>query len=152
VFGNHDYRDRLEGRIAEAYAARGVHFLRNAGARPLGDALVVTGIEDLEEARELDVAAARALLEPGDVELCLCHNPRGARVLARPGCVAVLSGHTHGMQVDLPFVRRLGPDHPGQRVELGPTTLIVSAGLGVVGAPWRVGAPAEVVLLELARA
>jgi predicted MPP superfamily phosphohydrolase len=56
------------------------------------------------------------------------------------------------MQVDLPFVRRLGPDHPGQRVELGPTTLIVSAGLGVVGAPWRVGAPAEVVLLELARA
>lgn len=153
VFGNHDYRGRREHEIAEAFSARGVRFLRNEGVRlqragkPLP--LIITGLEDLEEARELDVQAARSECEAGDVEVLLCHNPMGARVLAREGCAAILSGHTHGTQVDLPYLRGLGPAHPGLRVELGPTTLIVSRGLGVVGLPVRVGVPAELVLVEL---
>jgi predicted MPP superfamily phosphohydrolase len=59
----------------------------------------------------------------------------------------VLSGHTHGGQVR--FLSGLGPPHPGLRVRLGPTTLIVNRGLGVVGFPWRVGAPTEIVLVRL---
>ena len=148
VFGNHDYRGRQEQRIADAYAARGIRFLRNACVR-LDSGLCVVGLEDLEEGRVVDLAAARADVRPGDVELVLCHNPLGARGLAREGCLAVLSGHTHGNQMDLPLLRRLGPDHPGERVEHGPTTLVVNHGLGVVGFPLRVGAPAEVVELEL---
>jgi predicted MPP superfamily phosphohydrolase len=149
VFGNHDYRERREGEIAAAYAARGVVFLRDACHRiDTGDGVLgVVGLEDLEEARELDLERARAGLEPGDVELVLCHNPSGAAALARPGCCAVLSGHTHGGQVR--FLSGLGPPHPGLRVRLGPTTLIVNRGLGVVGFPWRVGAPTEIVLVRL---
>lgn len=149
VFGNHDYRGRREGEIAAAFAARGVVFLRDACHRiDTGEGwLGVVGLEDLEEARELDLERARAGLEPGDVELVLCHNPSGAPALARPGCCAVLSGHTHGGQVR--FLSGLGPPHPGLRVRLGPTTLIVNRGLGVVGFPWRVGAPTEIVLVRL---
>ena len=62
---------------------------------------------------------------------------------------AVLSGHTHGAQVDLPFLRDLGPPHPGIRIELGATTVFVTRGLGVVGLPLRTGAPAEVSFLTL---
>ena len=113
--------------------------------------MVITGLEDLEEGRVVDVAAARKDLRSGDTEIMLCHNPRGARVLARQGCAAILSGHTHGTQVDLPWLRSLGPDHPGLRVEFGRTSLIVSRGLGVVGAPLRINAPAEVVVVELSR-
>lgn len=153
VFGNHDYRDRREGEIAAAYAEHGILFLRNAGVRPEREGrplpLVCTGLEDLEEGRVVDLAAARKELRPGDVEIMLCHNPRGARALARSGCPLVLSGHTHGTQIDLPWLRGLGPDHPGLRVELGPTTLLVSRGLGVVGVPLRYAVPAEVVLAEL---
>jgi len=88
-------------------------------------------------------------VQAGDVEIVLCHNPRGASAIAGAGCTAILSGHTHGTQVDLPLLRRLGPQHPGLRLELGPTTLIVSRGLGVVAVPLRVGVPAEVVYVRL---
>ena len=79
----------------------------------------------------------------------LCHNPNGAPALARNGCVAVLSGHTHGHQIDLPLVRRAAPAHPGDRIERGATTCITTTGLGAIGVPIRIHAPTEVVLLEL---
>jgi predicted MPP superfamily phosphohydrolase len=154
VFGNHDYRGRAEGRIAEAYSQRGIRFLRDECVRiAVGDAtLALAGLEDLEEARAVDVARARRDVQEGDVEVVLCHNPASARLLARRGCVAILAGHTHGMQMDLPYLRTLGPKHPGLRIEIGATAVIVSRGLGVVGFPLRVFAPAEVVMVTLERA
>ena len=151
VFGNHDYRERREAEIAARYAEVGIRFLRNESVRLDSGAgvLALTGIEDLEEGKVVDPRAARAALEEGDVEVLLCHNPLGAGVLARPGCAAILSGHSHGIQVDLPFLRGFGPKHPGLRVELGPTTLIVSRGLGVVAVPFRHRSPAEVVFVRL---
>lgn len=151
VFGNHDYRDRAEGRIVERFACAGVRFLRNESARlDTGEGvLALVGVEDLEEAKCIDATRARAGLEPGDVELFLCHNPLGAERLARPGCVLVLSGHTHGHQVDLPLLRRMGPPHPGDRRQLEHGVSITSRGLGVVGLPLRLRSPAEVVLVTL---
>ena len=154
VFGNHDYKERRERELIERLAVHGVRFLRNDAARiAVGQATIAfTGLEDLEEGKIVDVEAARRTLLPTDIEVCLCHNPAGARRLARAGCAVILSGHTHGTQVDLPFLRRLGPKHPGVRVQLGPTVLVVSRGLGVVGIPWRVGAPSEVVVTRLCAA
>ncbi len=153
VFGNHDYRGRLEGEIARAYGARGIRFLRNECARlPEGDAhLALVGLEDVEEGRVVDVELARAGLREGDLEIVLCHNPISAPVFARLGARAVLSGHTHGTQIDLPILRRLGPQHPGLRVDFGATTLIVNRGIGVTSMPLRFRAPAEIVLIRLCR-
>jgi predicted MPP superfamily phosphohydrolase len=154
VFGNHDYKQRLEQNIVEALGEVGVRFLRNDGARIEldGAALHVTGLEDLEEGKVVDLAAARRGLRPEDVELVLCHNPLGAPALTRPGCAAILSGHTHGAQIDLPLMRKLGPQHPGLRVDMGTSTLIVSRGLGAIGVPVRIGAPAELVWVRLVAA
>ena len=153
VFGNHDYRRRREAEIARVLGDRGIVFLRNACQRVerTDGAIAFVGVEDLAEGRVVDLDAARARMSAGDLEIVLCHHPRGALASARPGCVAVLSGHTHGTQVDLPLLRRLGPPHPGARIDLGGTVLIVSRGLGVIGLPLRIGAPAEIVLLELER-
>jgi predicted MPP superfamily phosphohydrolase len=151
VFGNHDYRGRLEGEIARAFGARGIRFLRNECVR-LGEGgahLALVGVEDVEEARVVDLDAARAGLHLGDVEIVLCHNPVSAPIFASMGAHAVLSGHTHGTQIDLPGLRRMGPQHPGLRVEFGATTLIVNRGLGVTTLPFRIGAPAEIVLVRL---
>lgn len=151
VFGNHDYRGREEARIAAALPF--ARFLRNDGVRVArGDAAVaITGVEDLEEGRVVDLERARANVRGGDVEIVLCHNPLGAPAIARPGCAAILCGHTHAGQVDAPILRRLGPVHPGRRLRLGGTLVVVSAGLGAIGIPLRFGARAEVVVLRLAR-
>lgn len=151
IFGNHDYRGRRDAELALALSGVGIRVLRNACARvEVGDAtLCVVGVEDLEESKHVDLGAARANVGPEDFELVLCHHPSVAAHVARERCVAVLSGHTHGGQIDLPLLRRAGPAHPGLRVELGPTTLIVSRGLGAIGVPLRFGAPAEVVLVTL---
>ncbi|MAE28274.1 MAG: hypothetical protein CMJ87_04715 [Planctomycetes bacterium] len=151
VFGNHDYRERRENEMVIRAAAGGITFLRNACQRfeVQGGALALTGLEDLEEARVVDVAAARSSLRAGDLEIMLCHNPAGARDLAHGRCAAILSGHTHGTQVDLPLLRTLGPKHPGLRVSFGATTLLVNRGLGIVGLPWRHRVPAEVVVVKL---
>jgi len=153
VFGNHDYKGRREHEIEAAYAARGVRFLRNRCVRieRAGAGLAVIGLEDLEEGKRVDLAGARSAVEPGDWELYLCHHPAAGPRLAGERVVAVLSGHTHGTQIDLPWIRGQGPPHPGQRVQLGPTTLIVSRGLGAIGLPLRVGAPAEIVWVVLRR-
>jgi predicted MPP superfamily phosphohydrolase len=157
VFGNHDYRGRREREIAARYGARGIRFLFNESVRPLeGLPLVVLGLEDLEEARALDVEPARVALRPGDFELILCHNPLGAATLAGPHTGLVLSGHAHGNQIDLPLVRRVGPGHPGDRIDVpGPSglvPLITSRGLGTVGLPLRLFARPDIVCIELVEA
>lgn len=159
VFGNHDYRGRREHELVAALP--NVRFLRNDGVRVTraGEprALALVGIEDPEEGKVVDVTRARAAARPGDVEVALVHHPRAAPAFARAGpsgrgAHLVLAGHTHGTQVDLPLLRRLGPAHPGLRVHLGGTTLLVCRGLGVIGVPLRVGAPAEVLCVTLRHA
>lgn len=151
VLGNHDYRGRREGELAAALAGAGVRVLRDELARVErgGASLAVVGLEDLEEARAVDLARALRGLGRQEPWIALCHHPLGARPLAAAGAALVLAGHTHGTQLDLPFLRRLGPPHPGARVRIGATTLLVSRGLGVTGVPWRCRAPAEVVVATL---
>ena len=66
-----------------------------------------------------------------------------------------LAGHTHGGQVDLPFIGRpIIPSRYGQRYAYGHVVeddrhLIVSGGLGCTGLPVRFGVPPEIVLVEL---
>ncbi|MEM9799716.1 MAG: metallophosphoesterase [Planctomycetota bacterium] len=151
VFGNHDYLHREEWRFVDSMEPAGWTFLRNASAVvAAGDAKVgFAGIEDPEEGKVVDVDASLAGLEDADVVVALTHGPRAAPAFAKRGARVVLSGHTHATQVDAPFLRDLGPAHPGLRVELGGTTLFVTRGLGAIGAPVRLGVPAEVVFLTL---
>ena len=163
VFGNHDYLHRREPEFVAAMEPRGWTFLRNRSAVvdvPMkegaaedgpGARVAFAGIEDPEEGKVVDVDAALEGTRDADVVVALAHGPRAAPAFAAGGARVVLSGHTHATQVDLPFLRDLGPAHPGLRVELGDTTLVVGRGLGVIGAPLRWGVPAEVVLLTLRR-
>lgn len=152
VFGNHDYRGRREHEIAAAIP--GWTFLRNECAlveTAAGARIGLAGIEDIEEGRHADVDAALGPeLGRAHARIALTHGPRAAPAFAAAGFDLVLAGHTHGGQVDLPFLRRLGPAHPGLRVEMGATTLLVTRGLGPIGLPLRVKAPAEVVCIDIA--
>jgi predicted MPP superfamily phosphohydrolase len=70
----------------------------------------------------------------------------------------VLSGHTHGGQVGVPFMaKRFSVSCLVERYihgvyRLGETLLYVSAGLGTTGAPLRLGSSPEITTLILRRA
>jgi predicted MPP superfamily phosphohydrolase len=143
VLGNHDtgaFRPTREvdevavRRLRGALAAQGVDVLFNE-ERTLardGGRLRVAGFGDLWSC-QFDASAFRAA--PGEATIALSHNPDTALELAERGAGLVLSGHTHGGQVRIPFY---GPPYiPIEHRELmyghhrlGNTQLYVNPGLG----------------------
>ena len=76
---------------------------------------------------------------------------------ARGGADLVLSGHTHGGQLALPFaaerlnLARLSYLHHAGLYRLGASWLYVHPGLGTTGPPVRIGAAPEITVLCLRR-
>ncbi|HZS06999.1 MAG TPA: metallophosphoesterase [Blastocatellia bacterium] len=161
VLGNHDHW--TDGAMmAEALEAEGIRVLCNEHTRiHRGRAnLCVAGIDDVMVKRD-DLPAALAGTTCEEARVLLAHNPAIIREAARAGVDLVLSGHTHGGQInwqlltgkkDTPLRRWL--QRPSRRflrghAVLGSTQLYVNRGLGTVVVPLRYGCPPEITLLEL---
>lgn len=91
----------------------------------------------------------------------MCHCPDYAETLIQqPAGQAVhlmLSGHTHGGQVKLPFLTRLklpilGRKYVEGHFTVGSMQLYVNRGIGTVGIPFRLACPPEITLMTLRRA
>jgi predicted MPP superfamily phosphohydrolase len=150
VLGNHDYSIRnalglrrhrhLHQAVADALAAEGVRVLRNETV-PLeraGSTLDLSGVDDLWS-RTCDLDRALAACDPDRPRVLLAHNPRTVEYLAGRRCDLMLSGHTHGGQVDLPRLGRVVLGRKARRFaagmyELDGTYLYVNKG---VGFGWR---------------
>ena len=98
------------------------------------------------------------LVAPDAFNVLLSHNPDVFPVAAKQGYDLTISGHTHGGQVR---VEILGADLNPARFYTPYTdglyrqdqaAVFVSRGIGTIGIPARFGAPAEVSLIQLARA
>ncbi|MBC7224862.1 MAG: metallophosphoesterase, partial [Anaerolineae bacterium] len=94
----------------------------------------------------------------GGPVLTLVHAPDQVREAEALGLRAVLAGHTHGGQVQVPFLgaiykqNTLGGGYVSGLLKWGETTLYTSRGLGVrSGLPARFLAPPEVTLVRLVR-
>jgi len=151
VLGNHDWYAGGR-RIADAIAGAGVPVLEDE-AVPAGPGLWVAGVSD-ERIRGADLDRALAGVPEREAVLLLSHDPDVFPMV--PGRVGLtLSGHTHGGQVGIPYVRRrFVPSRYGERYLRGHVTeggrhLFVSSGLGTSGIPVRLGRPPEVVILTL---
>ena len=88
----------------------------------------------------------------------LCHRPEVFPFIKDSGTDLVLSGHHHGGLVRLPFVGgvfshrgKLFPKYDRGRYDVGPATLIVSAGCDDGSKLPRVNNPPEIVLVTLRR-
>ena len=84
--------------------------------------------------------------------ILLAHRPKYAVDAAKLGVDLQLSGHTHGGSIWglKPFVKRYNAGFVAGRYQVGDMTLLVSNGTGIWnGMPLRLGAPAEILLLEL---
>ena len=146
--GNHEYglgrpspQPVRPSPMTGALEDTGVRVLNNASERLTreGDDLWIAGVEDLWSAR-YDPARAMADVPSGAANLVLCHNPDAADAVADAGGGAILAGHTHGGQVQIPFFGPLIlPVRNKQRYEglhrVGGAWLYINRGLGWL---WRV--------------
>ncbi|HEX2069650.1 MAG TPA: metallophosphoesterase [Actinomycetota bacterium] len=157
--GTRRHRKGLPGRSADLIAqleSDGWIFLKNrkASARLDGVSAEVVGLDDPHIQRQDLRVASRT--EPKAFGLAVVHSPDPAPELAAFGYQLILSGHTHGGQVRLPFVGALVTNSTiPTRLSMGlsrfgRTVLHVSPGLGTSKyAPFRFLCRPEATLLEL---
>jgi predicted MPP superfamily phosphohydrolase len=156
VLGNHDVWTDPAG-VTAALRGNGYEVLDNAwsSVEVRGAPLALVGVGDHLTGHE-DVARATTGLPRRSAPLVLAHGPRTAnrlRALGRP--LVCLSGHTHGGQINVPFLTPLvlaglvGEPYVRGHYRLGDVQLYVNRGVGMSGIRVRVNSPPEVTLVTL---
>jgi hypothetical protein len=157
TLGNHDMM--VGGRYVYGdLVNHGLPVLRNS-AVPLernGHRLWLVG---LGSACAKDAAPDRAIpasaLRDKEAIIVLAHEPDILPEIATYNADLMLSGHTHGGQVRIPFMpAAFLPEYGRHYVEgwfhHGPTQLYVNRGIGAIGVPFRWNCPPEITLFTLA--
>lgn len=158
--GNHD---------VDVDSAAVVNMLTASGITPLvnryvpiergGKRLWVSGLDDAYAGNpDINLAVPE---EPDAPVILMCHEPDFMDTIVRhkrsQHVDLVLSGHTHGGQVRLPFfgalqLPPLGEKYSIGRYRFGQTQLYVNRGIGTVGLPVRFDCPPEITHITLQRA
>lgn len=151
VLGNHDHWDDAKGAKA-ALAAAGVRLLENEAVA--AGPLALGGLDDdITSRTDLPRTLARQRALRG-ARIMLSHSPDPFAKL--PSDVGLmLAGHTHCGQIAPPLVgpiwtmSRHGKRYACGLVREGDKLLVVTAGLGTSGLPFRLGAVPDMWLLDL---
>ena len=127
---------------------------RLVGLSVRGAKIQIVGIGDTHVGLDdLDQAFAEANSEK--FTIFISHNPDGASVLGEFRADVTLSGHTHGGQIVPPIVgpltlrTRYPLPKPCGLMYVEGRPLVISAGVGTVGLPFRVNAPADITELRI---
>ena len=170
VWGNHDAfgppknrEPKWMTREARPLAAmemvlenHGIQTLTNrfVGLSIRGTEIQIVGIGDTHVGLDdLDKAFAEASSEK--FTIFISHNPDAASVLGDFRADVTLSGHTHGGQIVPPIIgpltlrTRYPLPKPCGLMHVAGRPLVVSAGVGTVGLPFRVNAPADITELRI---
>jgi hypothetical protein len=154
--GNHEHFAGVEN-IAEQMAPRyGIKFLRTeARSLKFGQhSMNLIGV-DYQSAHFQYLPGVEELIEPEQFNILLSHNPDVFPIAVNKGFDLVLSGHTHGGQVNVEIF-----DHNFNVAEFvtpytkglytkNKSAIYVNSGIGTIGMPIRLGAPPEISLISL---
>jgi uncharacterized protein len=155
--GNHDnwFDANVVTKIVESV---GIPVLRNASqtVRINGEPLAIVGLGDLWTEGVDMTRAFRNVDSP--VPVVLMHNPDSFEHWSREGSHLILAGHTHGGQVNIPFIgppivpSRYGQKYAHGLFERGHAHMYVNSGLGMIPPPVRFNCPPEIALFHLQKA
>lgn len=155
VLGNHDLwtDDRM---IERALGDAGVQILTNRAVQlpTPNDDIAIVGLDDPWTGK-IDPEAAFRDIQTDRTVVVICHSPDGASFCEGRRVSLFLCGHTHGGQIATPWGApvassgRLTRRYRAGFYKNGPMAIYVSRGVGGVEIPMRVGAPADVAILEL---
>jgi predicted MPP superfamily phosphohydrolase len=156
VLGNHDHW---------ADTARSLYWLERSGqgvrhtCRPIyrgKDRILIGGAGDYWE-DQLKIDRCFAASDEGDCRILLTHNPDSVDTVFDTPVSLILSGHTHGGQVCLPFY---GPPvlpvknkrYSSGLIETEKGSMFISRGIGWAIYPVRFNCPPEIAVHELVAA
>ncbi|MBI5413198.1 metallophosphoesterase [Candidatus Peregrinibacteria bacterium] len=172
ILGNHDYGNgrgykdcgaKGEARakkVHETLEGLGIKVLVNAGQKITfeGKDIFILGVDDLWTKRA-DIASAIQTFGQAKTprpSILIAHNPDSVKTAEKLGIDLVLSGHTHGGQIRLPFWGPVPPlpDTLGRKYDKGlfrfdKTQLYITSGVGEIGARARLFDPPEIVLMKI---
>ena len=157
VLGNHDWM--VNGDLVVAsMASVGIPILHNTSL-PFerdGARIWIAGIMDaLSWESDVNAAIPKTADKDREPVILMAHEPDILPAVARLNAFDLMvSGHTHGGQVRLPFLPPLLLPPLGKRFveghfRMGRTQLYVNRGIGSVGLPFRFRCPSEVTELTL---
>lgn len=162
VLGNHDHYTGTE-EVAEGLRTHtGIRLLRDEWEvlSIEGAEFVIAGLEDPLEGW-MEKHARSPVLERFAAEiprhlpsLLLVHRPSFFHHAEELGFPLILSGHTHGGQIAVPFathqnVSRMISDFTRGLFHRGDSKMYVSRGLGMAGLPLRLNCPREIARIVL---
>jgi uncharacterized protein len=159
--GNHESYTECEDYTTAEARRRGVVFLRNEAQRLRwgNGVLNVAGVDfQSYRRRDLYLRGADKLIAPGVSNMLLSHNPDVFPLAVRQGYDAIVAGHTHGGQVTVEILNqtlnlaRFYTPYVAGLYRIDGRSCYVTAGIGTIGMPVRMGAPPEISLLRLRRA
>jgi hypothetical protein len=150
VLGNHDWQGEGDF-MPRALRAAGIRVLEDE-ALELEPGLWLAGLGDVRT-RGADVPGALAAVPAGAAAIVLSHDPDAFRALPPDRPALMVSGHTHGGQINLPWLRdRVAPTAHGYLAGVhrrARAYLYVTSGVGTSGWPVRLVRPPELVLLTV---
>jgi predicted MPP superfamily phosphohydrolase len=154
VMGNHDAAAG-SAQVSGAVQAAGIKVLRNF-AVPIeknGCRFWVAGVGDVME-RRADLHAALHPVPSNEAVVLLAHEPDYADYVCHYPVDLQLSGHSHGGQIRIPFVRPLYLPELARKYflglyDVGRLALYTNAGLGTIRIPVRLNCPPEVTFLTI---
>lgn len=150
VLGNHDWIGEGDF-VPRALRAAGIRVLEDE-ALELRPGLWLAGLGDVRT-RGADVERALSSVPEDAAVVVLSHDPDAFHDLPARRIALMLSGHTHGGQVNLPWLRRrVAPTEYGYLAgehRRGRAALFVTSGVGTSGWPVRFLRPPELVLLSV---
>ncbi len=155
VLGNHDYGANSVNNVKRILTDGGFTVLVNESVRLPQLSLCITGIDD----SLIGYGNTRILgtLEESDFNIVLCHEPDIFDECTETYVDLMLSGHTHGGQVKIPFIGAVMLPRMGQIYDEGlyaadnarSSQLYVNRGLGTTKMPLRFMSVPEITVLEL---
>jgi hypothetical protein len=155
TFGNHDHWIGFEKSL---YWAEQVNLSFRHQSKRLerdGQSLWLGGFGDFWE-DDLGAEDCFTGANPDDCKIALSHNPDSADVPLPYTIDLYICGHTHGGQINLPYIREAAaPIHNkayiAGLVQTANSQVFISRGIGWGGYPLRFRCPPEIAILELRR-
>ena len=154
--GNHELYAKVQNYTQTKARELGMIFLRHQSAKLQfgGSRINLVGV-DYQRRHAPYLVGVDKLVQDGDFNLLLSHNPDVFPVAAKQGFDLTLAGHTHGGQINIEILgENLNPAAFITPYTKGLYTgvqsaVYVTSGLGTIGMPVRLGAPPEITLIRL---